>query len=65
MKRKLVFHSDAGRLSRVRAATRGFLADCGFEECAAEALVLAIDEACTNIIRHAYGLARKPVRLEM
>lgn len=65
MKRTLTFSSDARRLSRVRAATRDFLAECDFEECAAEALVLAIDEACTNIIRHAYGHASKPVRLEM
>jgi anti-sigma regulatory factor (Ser/Thr protein kinase) len=30
-----------------------------------ELLVLGLDEACTNIIRHAYGCNGKPVRLEM
>lgn len=64
-KRTLVFFSEPGRLSRVRAVMRNFLARCKFEECAAEAMVLAVDEACTNIIRHAYDYARKPVRLEM
>ena len=28
-------------------------------------MVLALDEACTNVIRHAYGHQCKPVRLEM
>src|SRR5262245_23247121 len=65
MKRTLTFSSDAEHLAHVRTATRSFLTDCGFEECAAEAMVLAIDEACTNIIRHAYGLACKPVRMKM
>ena len=65
MKQKLVFTSDTCRLAEVRQVARNFLSSCGFEECEAELLVLALDEACTNIIRHAYGNACKPVRLEM
>lgn len=65
MKSKLTFASDSGRLADVRVAARTFLCEAGFEECACEMLVLAIDEACTNIIRHAYGNECKPVRLEM
>jgi len=55
VKRKLTFPSDACRLAEVRREARVFLAECGFEECAAELLILALDEACTNIIRYAYG----------
>ncbi|MEI6338376.1 MAG: ATP-binding protein [Verrucomicrobiota bacterium] len=65
MKQKLQFESDSGNLVKVRQAARLFLAGCGFEECQAELLVLAVDEACTNIIRHAYSEESKPVRLEM
>lgn len=65
MKRKLSFTSDPGELAEVRAEIRGFLEECSFNECAGELLVLALDEACTNIIRHAYNKEVKPVRLEM
>jgi anti-sigma regulatory factor (Ser/Thr protein kinase) len=63
--RKLVFQSNTCELAAVRAGVREFLADCGFDDCATELMVLALDEACTNVIRHAYGHACKPVRLEM
>lgn len=65
MKQKVAFTSDTCRLAEIRQTVRDFLSACGFEECEAELLVLALDEACTNIIRHAYGNACKPVRLEM
>lgn len=65
MKRKITFSSESCHLADVRGSARGFLAECGFEECAGELLVLAIDEACTNIIRYAYAHESKPVRLEM
>ena len=65
MKHKLAFSSDTCHLADVRHAARSFLNDCAFDECSAELLVLALDEACTNIIRHAYDHACKPIRLEM
>ncbi len=65
MKRKFEFTSDSCRLAEVRSEARQFLGECGFEECAAELLILALDEACTNIIRHAYGHECRPVRLQM
>lgn len=65
MKRKFTFSSDSCRLAEVRKETRAFLSDCGFEECAAELLILALDEACTNIIRYAYGHECRPIRLQM
>lgn len=65
MKTKLTFASDSCQLASVRQTVREFLIDCGYGECEAELLVLAIDEACTNIIRHAYGEDCKPIRLEL
>jgi len=49
----------------MRREVRRFLVANSFDESAAELMVLALDEACTNILRHAYGLDCKPVRLEM
>lgn len=65
MKNTVAFESDTYRLAEVRHSARAFLEKCGFEECAAELLVLALDEACTNIIRYAYANQCRPVRLEM
>lgn len=65
MKRHLDFTSDTCHLAQVREAARSFLAQCGIEECTGELLVLALDEACTNIIRYAYQHQCKPVRLDM
>lgn len=62
---KILFSSDASYMAEVRDGVRAFLKDSAFTEEDAAKIVMAIDEACTNIIRHAYlGLA-KPIRLEM
>ena len=65
MKIKFTFPSDPCKLAEVRRRVRAFLEKCDFHECGAELLVLGLDEACTNIIRHAYCHNGKPVRLEM
>ena len=65
MKKTICFSSDTCHLAKVRAEVRAFLGRNGFDECATELMVLALDEACTNVIRHAYAHACKPVRLEM
>ena len=65
MKLKFVFTSDSCRLAEVRRSARSFLKKCDFDECCIELLVLGLDEAFTNIIRHAYGHNGKRVRLEM
>lgn len=65
MKNTIRFSSDTCRLADVRKEVRAFLAATGFDDCATELMVLALDEACTNVIRHAYAHACKPVRLEM
>jgi len=65
MRRKITFRSATGELAAVRAGVRDFLEQAGMEECAREAIVLALDEACTNVIRHAYHSACRQVRMEM
>ena len=65
MKIKFTFTSDSCQLADVRCCVRSFLEKCGFDECSIQLLVLGLDEACTNIIRHAYAHNGKPVRLEM
>lgn len=50
----------------MREKVRKFLAHAGIDEMDAELLVLAIDEACTNVIRHAYeGVSGRPVNIEL
>lgn len=44
----------AERLRLVRATVAAAAACCGCGEACAEALVTAVDEACQNVIRHAY-----------
>ena len=55
MKLKFTFTSDPRRLAEVRSCVRSFLTKCGFDECSIELLVLGLDEACTNVILHAYS----------
>ncbi|MDD2706382.1 MAG: ATP-binding protein [Verrucomicrobiae bacterium] len=47
-------HSCPSKMAEIRAKLRESAADCGFDEQTTHHLVLAVDEACTNIIRHAY-----------
>jgi anti-sigma regulatory factor (Ser/Thr protein kinase) len=65
VKSKFVFTSGTCRMAEVRHSARSFLRKCDFDESSIELLVLGLDEACTNIIRHAYAHDEKPVRLEM
>jgi anti-sigma regulatory factor (Ser/Thr protein kinase) len=62
---KIIFSSDASYMAEVRDRVRAFLNGSAFPEEDAAKIVMAIDEACTNIIRHAYVGLAKPVRLEM
>ena len=60
---RLEFLGDTAELGEVRTALRGFLSERLNEE-SVEQIVLAVDEACTNVIRHALDGETKPVRLE-
>ena len=49
------FIARANRLKLVRGAIRAAAKMCGFDDAAAQGIVLAVDEACQNIIVHGYG----------
>ncbi len=66
MKRRFKFSADTCELSAMRHGAREFLINAGVPEMEAELMVLALDEACTNIIRYAYGgTTHQVIRLHM
>jgi len=58
--------SDPRWLRSVRALVRGFLECCAFPTDRIMELVLAVDEACTNAMRHSYnGDKERRIRLRL
>lgn len=51
---RLTVRSDPKLLASVRHLVRGWVESWNVEEKTVDSVVLAIDEACTNAIRHAY-----------
>ena len=51
---KLTVRSDPRLLTSIRGLVRSWVESGDFSEKAAQQVVLAIDEACANAIRHAY-----------
>jgi anti-sigma regulatory factor (Ser/Thr protein kinase) len=54
MKRKIEFASHPANLSSVRSLVRQFATDARIPEDEIDLIVLGVDEACANIIRHVY-----------
>jgi anti-sigma regulatory factor (Ser/Thr protein kinase) len=54
MKRKIEFASHPANLSSVRSLVRQFALDARLPREQVDIVVLGVDEACTNIIRHVY-----------
>lgn len=52
---RLTVRSDPHLLASIRGLVRGWVESWGYSNKAAQQVVLAIDEACANAIRHAYG----------
>ena len=52
--KKLVVKSTTDNLSSIREFTKSAAEKCGFSEEIIGKIILAVDEACTNIIKHAY-----------
>lgn len=50
--------SDPAVMSAVRAVTERLATAAGLDAEQTDRLVLAVDESCTNVIRHAYGNRR-------
>ncbi len=66
MKKKVEFSSDTANLSRMRKFVRLFLNSVPLSEKERTLMVLGVDEACTNIIRHAYHLQDdQPIALSL
>ncbi len=62
----IVFRSSPRLLGDVRAMIRSYLCNQGLDEDKIQEVVLAVDEACTNSIRHAYtGQEDKKLELSM
>jgi serine/threonine-protein kinase RsbW len=55
-KQKIEFSSHTGNLALMRKWVRGFLDAYPLSDKERTLMVLGVDEACTNIIRHAYQL---------
>jgi serine/threonine-protein kinase RsbW len=65
-KLKLQFSSHTANLAFMRRQVRQFLDGYPFSERERMLIVLGVDEACTNIIRHAYKLRDdQPIALSM
>jgi len=63
--KKWIFSGKTADLASMREEVRKFMRETSFDNDVSEVIVLAIDEACTNIIRHAYKGEAKPFRIEM
>jgi sigma-B regulation protein RsbU (phosphoserine phosphatase) len=51
---ELRFPARADRLKLVRGGVRAAARMCGFNDATAQSIVLAVDEACQNVIVHGY-----------
>ena len=66
MKKKVEFSSHTSNLALMRSFVRRFLDGLPFSEKERTLMVLGVDEACTNIIRHAYNLRDdQPIALSL
>ena len=58
IRKRLTVKSTTDNLSKIRNFVKTLAIQVGFEEEVANKIVLATDEACTNIIKHAYKYSR-------
>ena len=54
MRRTLTIRSEPANLCKIRKVAREFATACKFDPHEIELIVLGLDEACSNVIRHAY-----------
>jgi serine/threonine-protein kinase RsbW len=59
IKKRLSVNSTTSNLARIRTFIKTQSKNVGFDEETANKIVLAADEACTNIIKHAYKYSTK------
>jgi len=58
IKKRLSVKSTTNNLAKIRNFIKKQSADVGFDEETSNKIVLATDEACTNIIKHAYKYSK-------
>lgn len=56
---KILFASSTKNLALLRDFIEGKASDSGFDESSVNQIVLSVDEACTNIIKHAHKYNEK------
>ena len=56
--------AEAFYLRQLRALVRDFGLDCGASDNRVIDMVLAVHEACSNVVQHAYGEGRGPLHLQ-
>ena len=54
LEQQIVVKSSTDNLEKIREFTKNAALQCGFGEDTIGKIILAVDEACTNIIKHAY-----------
>ncbi len=52
---ELTIPSDLSALVSTRTFVESSIASCGFPDTVVQQIVLAVDEACSNVIRHGYA----------
>jgi serine/threonine-protein kinase RsbW len=58
IKKRLSVKSTTDNLARIRSFIKSTSHQVGFDDDASNKIVLAVDEACTNIIKHAYKFSK-------
>ena len=64
-KRKLVVPARHDQLAKLASFAAAAAAEVGFDELQINRIELAVDEACSNIIDHAYGGLRGEITIEV
>ena len=57
---ELVFRAESASVPRARHAVTGFARQHGVPSALLGGIALAVSEACTNVVLHAYRMARAP-----
>jgi anti-sigma regulatory factor (Ser/Thr protein kinase) len=57
---ELVFRAESASVSRARHAVTGFARDHGVPSAMLGGIALAVSEACSNVVLHAYRMPRAP-----
>ncbi len=57
--KELKVKSSTDNLTKIRDFTKGAADECGLSDDVIGKIILAVDEACTNVIKHAYKYSKE------